>query len=251
MKRFLLLLIVLTLISASALAELPDFSAMSFEELQTMKTALDKEYYSREEVTTRTLYPGKYVIGEDIAAGNYVASMTEMPDRYNEVATFGVYKNTEDYETVQQGSYARAIIEGSVYFGDKPGSLTLEAGEVLYIGRGSLTIATPGTDFTELYQYEPPEGTYVPAGDYHVPEDIPEGTYQVYATDVNVLRFGIYHSEEKYAENITYHYGQDESFRYFVSKSDPYTTIVLKEGYVLYAENNMIMKKQPKLSFDD
>ena len=67
MKRILALILILTLAVAPALAE---FADLSLEELQAKATAIQMEILARAGEGF-TLYPGIYIVGEDIPAGKY------------------------------------------------------------------------------------------------------------------------------------------------------------------------------------
>ena len=81
MKRILALILILTLAVAPALAE---FADLSLEELQAKATAIQMEILARAGEGF-TLYPGIYIVGEDIPAGKY---RVEVVKKYGVLSVF-------------------------------------------------------------------------------------------------------------------------------------------------------------------
>ena len=76
MKRIItVIVIIFLLIIPLALADSPDYSSLSFEELQNLKNAVDLEYNSRPESEGIELKEGVYIVGIDILPGKYYATM--------------------------------------------------------------------------------------------------------------------------------------------------------------------------------
>lgn len=84
MKRVLaaILIIFLLSITCSAFAE-SDFSGYSTEELYNLRNAINLELYKREnDVGSTTMLPeGKYLVGEDIAPGEYIFTCIALTSR--------------------------------------------------------------------------------------------------------------------------------------------------------------------------
>lgn len=100
MKRILsLVLAVLMIFGTVAVAELPDISGLSPDELEELKKQVI-------ELTKKTLPNGEYVVGTDIKAGTYVFHQEseykitdfEDEDLYEDIteASFYVYKLTDE-----------------------------------------------------------------------------------------------------------------------------------------------------------
>ena len=76
MKRFLCILLICLMITP-ALAESIDLSALSFDELRSLQTQLNKELVSRPEWKEVTVPMGIWVVGSDIPAGAYSIISTD------------------------------------------------------------------------------------------------------------------------------------------------------------------------------
>lgn len=246
MKRFLPILLLLVLIATAAFAELPDFSAMSFEELQTMKTALDAEFNSRPESSGIKLGTGSVVIGEDIKPGNYYIAMTQ-PSRLSQ-AHYRIYTDKETFEKEDYLSAENALDSGYLFLGEIPISILLEEGNVFVIDEGNVTLKASQFSDEELYKYEPPQGTYAEIGIYKVGTDIPTGKYLLYPATVKSGEYRLTKTvvnddgttEEKYVDSN------------MVNVSDPLKpiSIELKEDYILEIKSPIIITKQTPLSFE-
>ena len=110
---------------------------------------------------------------------------------------------------------------------------------------------------SDYYTYEPPEGTYVPAGAYMVgdeeEDDIPTGTFTVYAGTIYGGDVKIYNTQENYAQDGSWQLGYDKHCEVRVTKIPEPETIILEGGNVLLVEKDVIMKKGAsggKLVFD-
>lgn len=81
MKKFLIVLVVLLLISVAlpvvSSADGFDFSSMSLEELLGLKKAVDEEILTRVSQPLAALYNGKYVVGNNIRSGRFVLIVTQ------------------------------------------------------------------------------------------------------------------------------------------------------------------------------
>lgn len=72
MKRFLLVLVTLSLFVTCAFAEGVDLEGMATDELVALRDAVNAELAKRNFAEREVLVPaGTYIIGEDIPAGNY------------------------------------------------------------------------------------------------------------------------------------------------------------------------------------
>lgn len=71
MKRLLCVLFVLSLLPVAALADLPDLSGLSFDELVQLRGQINLAIWNSQEWQEVTISPGVYEIGVDIPAGHW------------------------------------------------------------------------------------------------------------------------------------------------------------------------------------
>lgn len=81
MKKLVSIILFITLFVVPALADEIDLSSMTFDELLTLRAALNSEISMRLENESSNIYSGKYIVGEDIKAGTYVL-FADMPSAY-------------------------------------------------------------------------------------------------------------------------------------------------------------------------
>lgn len=191
LNRILALTLGLLFLVGSAIADLPDFASMSFEELNTMKTALDTEYLSRPEAEGRNLGPDEYIVGQDIFPGTYYVAMV-----YPAHSTYRV--NVKFYDSVEERNaepdpdyYDHAKRDIELILGDAPQTLTLHDGEVVCVRWGSMFMKASAFDPKDYFSYAPPEGTIIPHGKYTIGTEIPAGTYTVYPAALDGGRYEI------------------------------------------------------------
>ena len=80
MNRFLCLLFVIVLIPVVSIADLPDISALSYDELVHLRDQINLAIWNSEEWQEVTVPVGIWKIGEDIPAGHW--TITPIPDTY-------------------------------------------------------------------------------------------------------------------------------------------------------------------------
>ena len=94
MKRFFCLLFVLVFLPLVSLADLPDISGLSYDELIQLKNQINLAIWNSEEWQEVTVPPGTWIIGEDIPAGHWSIRLGvkhgysrvwyfEQPDEFN------------------------------------------------------------------------------------------------------------------------------------------------------------------------
>ena len=232
-----------------------DLSGMAFSELSELKQKVDAEYNSRPEAEPFAVAEGFYTVGKDIEPGRYYAA-TVVPDEEGYSVRLHVYADKAQFDSRPSGYYGDYISEAYFSLGDEPKSITLEDGNYLYV-EGQLLFGAGEFDPADFFTYEPPKGTYVPAGAYMVGEgedkDIPAGTYTVYAGTVYGGEVKIYNDSDKYAQDGSWHFGYDNYCELRVAKKLEAETIILEEGYVLLVEKDVVMKRGSgggKLVFD-
>lgn len=251
MKKIITVFISLFMIISCAFAETTDYSSMSFEELDSMKKALDAEYFSRPESSGLMLEAGIYIVGESIKPGQYYAGMVK-PNSTNSNAFLVIYK---DYETfLQEEPYNTKLALYTNYFSlnDDPKSIILQENYVLSISYGSLLLKTSPFVSTDYYQYEVPGGTLVPNGKYIVGVEIPAGVYNTYPGTVNGGEFSIKVVSKKEDgttfEDVKPGYNRDINLSF--QKEVPSEKIELAEGDILEVRRSIIMSKPKMLQFD-
>jgi len=150
-------------------------------------------------------------------------------------------------------------------FREDPLMLKLDNGRYIHIEGANLLFSQKEIPEDMYYQYEPPEGTLVPAGKYIVGVDIPEGDYIFAPATSTAGLFIIYESEEdaeKALKNNEVYYWtlsknievkNREAYMLAVYKDDSTHSVPLREGEaVVITSTDAIMKKveKAKLSFD-
>ena len=80
MKRFIVILLALSLLFVSASAE--DLAALSVDQLRELVRLANAEIVSRQEWTGTDVPAGQWVVGEDIPAGNYSISLVDGEGAY-------------------------------------------------------------------------------------------------------------------------------------------------------------------------
>ena len=243
------------LFSTPVLASETDVTGMDFTALSELKQKVDAEYYSRPEAEPFSVAEGYYTAGKDIAPGRYYVA-TVLPNEDGYGVRMHVYADKAQFDARPAGYYGDYISDDYFTLGDEPKSMTLEEGNYLYV-EGPLLFSAGEFAISDYFIYEPPEGTYVPAGAYMVGEgedmDIPTGTFTVYAGTVYGGEIKIYYSKETYAQDGSWHLGYDKHCEVPVTKNPVPETIVLEEGYVVLVESDVIMKRGTaggKLVFD-
>lgn len=134
MKKVIALMIILALLGSVAMAEIPDVSSLTDEELGTLQKALSAEVSERGIEKSAVLMQGSYVCGQDIPAGSYL--FESIADKGSGV--FAVYtKNETDYPSKVKVVDSASVKRNSSYY------VTLEEGDVVEIPyQFKLTITT-------------------------------------------------------------------------------------------------------------
>ena len=133
MKKTLVLLLVLCIISFTASAEGIDLEHLSTEELIVLHESLDSILEDRFSCQLDAIYPGDYVVGKDIKEGSYLFSCTKVG-----IANFWIlttYKSEKDF--ADRNSLARQNLQVG-----GQAQLNLTDGMVLSVGDGLGTIQT-------------------------------------------------------------------------------------------------------------
>ncbi len=248
----LLLVAVLTCITFSAaFANDADLSAMSFEDLSTLKQKVDNEYNSRAEAEPFPLAEGQYLVGIDLAPGRYYMACVEAGDS-GYTTRLHVYVDRAQHDSAPSGRYGEYLSDDYFGVGDEPKSVRLGEGNFLLLESGSLLISTTPFKSSDYIKYELPDGTLVPTGVYEVGEngEIPAGKYNAFAGTASGGDLKIYLTKEKFTSDGSWHLGYDQHYELNATRNPKGEGLVLEEGYIVLVEQDIIMKKQQKLSFD-
>ncbi len=240
MKKLLSLMMVLFILITPAIAEGLDLEGMDYDSLMQLKRAVDAELYSRPEAEPITLAPGVYEIGKDIHQGRYFARVNSYEFGKSNSSRVSVY---ESNETV--GNWEGLISQKWLSIEDGSTSIDLTDGAFLEILDFPVTLSVSELTEEELYEYVPPEGTYVPAGTYVVGEDLPAGGYQIFMGTIVGCDVLVYDDENTFENGK---YSQRAELR--TIWDGHVGSISVKEGNIVKVENDVVMKKQPKLEFD-
>ena len=251
MKKLLIMMLCILFVSGTALGE-TEFSELPFDDLLTLKKSVDLEYASRPESEGIMLYSGTYVVGTDIKPGHYFAASVE-PNDINTGAYLSIYEDMETFNREEEFYHKLAKYYEFCGLGDQPESIILDAGNVIFLEYGSVLLKSEPFDPEKYYTYIPPEGTIVPPGTYTVGDDIPVGKYNAYPATLSGGEFKVLirvigddGSSSLVTKNGMY------SYTFIgVRKNQKYEPLDLEEGDILEVRNSIVMKKQPKLVFDD
>lgn len=135
MKKLLTIILILALLlPAAALADLPDISGLTKEELLQLDWQIQEQLFEYQ-LDDGVLVPaGVYVVGADIPAGEYKADIVS-----DVGGCVRVYKTISDYE---KGGFS---YQSEIYLGNMWGTLAfrlkIEDGNVLYIYSNSLKLS--------------------------------------------------------------------------------------------------------------
>lgn len=114
MKKLLILALVLFLVPAAVHAELTDLSAMSFDDLITLRDAVNAEIKSRPEWKQVVVPVGEWIIGVDIPAGYYSISAADLAI----VSATPVGSDSWDFRhVIAAGGFVGKVlfVEGSIF----------------------------------------------------------------------------------------------------------------------------------------
>ena len=122
MKKLITIVLILALaVPALALADLPDISGLSYNELIELRTKIQTQLFSSQLISGVTVPPGEYIVGEDIPEGSYRVGIINMGlDSMIEI-------DTAEKEIIT--SYAI----GEVYGAYEVGKMTVENGMIIKV----------------------------------------------------------------------------------------------------------------------
>ena len=148
MKKLLTIILILALaVPAAALADLPDISNLSYDELIQLKDSINLAIWNSQEWQEVTVPQGIWVVGEDIPAGTWTVkcaadsfSAITISDTLNEMGTDLEYSDYYHYESVTSP-------DSRIFEKDKDiteYTFTVKAGDYIKIEYASV-IFTPNT----------------------------------------------------------------------------------------------------------
>lgn len=243
MKRLLVVFFLLLSVFSVSFAEGLDLSTLSYEELCQLKDSVDMEYDSRLRDDVFLLYPGRYVIGDDLKPGLYYLT----PGDYGDEGTgyICLYENTQK-ETDRESLY------WSYFALDEVLSFTFAVGNVVMIDYVPLKVSSYPFDSSEFLTYELAEGVVVPQGVYRAGVDFPVGRYEIYPGGVAKSNIYIYYTEENYAndrfKNI--HGDCDATVEVYPTTKTQPKTLQVDDENVFVISNSVVMRKHEGFVFE-
>ena len=249
MKRtFVLFLSLLMLISTGlcsiALAE-ADYSGYSYDELIDIQEKLKLEIQTRPEAGKGTLETGVYIVGKDIAQGEYVLRPLSPESEYAQVAT---YENERIRNTTStSGSWGATMMLDYVSQSSSYLRLALYEGNVVESTRTAVEIERVGNVDEKPVppEYAVPDGTLIPKGEYTVGDLIPAGAYAIHYNGEMSALVRMYES----SEDARINWGA--KLRKTLDIYDPIVLATLPEGFVLKIDyGSVIMKKAGAFTFE-
>lgn len=227
-----------TLTLNNCFAEGIDLTSMDIDELLALKNALTLELQSRPEASPFEVNPGTYIVGEDIKAGKYYIAAKGLSEGTGQIH---IYETKDQYQNRPAGKYGDFIENFYINAEDYAIIVTLVDGNLIYLQSAPVMFSVNEFEGGKYYTYTPPEGTYVPAGIYTVGVEIPAGTYQFFAASLNSRNVHLY---EKSLDDKDY-----ETIRIRAAEDD-YETAILSDGNILEVRTDIVMRKQPALTFE-
>ena len=248
MKRVITFVVVFVLlVTCVSLAESTiDFSEYTLEELIQIKSDLSDEIAKRPGGEKTALGAGQYRIGEDLPAGVYAFRFVQNGDKDVERSDYYVYENESmykyDVDRLWLGDMPR--IDGSLR-GDGETRISLYPGEFLSLRYNGAEIERVGNVSEPVINYEIPEGTDIPKGEYVIGEEIPVGTYKIYYNGKGTARVRVFIDADE-ADSIF-----NEGKETILNTTNTEGTVFLSDGNVLRVEYTpIIMAKGGGFNFD-
>lgn len=127
MKKLLVFLLALTLLSTAALAEI-DLSGMTYDELLDLRAQVDQALWASDGWQEVDVPSGVYVVGEDIPAGRWTLTCDSV------MSSLVIYPTKADYDNQTYNMKDMAVVSS-----DNPYNLTAVAGECIAISGNAVT----------------------------------------------------------------------------------------------------------------
>ena len=161
------------------------------------------------------------------------------------------------YESYEAGEKHGWLFTGNekwaynLYLNDDPVMISVENENVLCIANAPAYISRTPFDPKEIYSYEPPKGTTVPAGRYTIGQEIPVGSYRVYPADPKLGEYQVRRPRIVDGEEKIDAINAPETTNKLRVYTEPESTVVnLQENDVLVVTKDIVMVKSHPLSFD-
>ena len=218
-KSFLLLTALILLLGAvSALAETPDLSQMTFEELAELRTLIDAEMLTRPEAEDIVLAVGEYVVGRDLKPGTYYAiyESGEWSSGYVRIFQDETKEKRLLYMSTDPASYNVYMLKDLV------------EGNVVVIEYNALRV-----NMTGFPDHHAPEGTLIPAGVYEVGVEIPAGKYSAFL-NAGASNIYVYQNMDAYQNGK-----KQQSFRFGYTNRE--CVLSLQDGNIVEVKSNSVI----------
>ena len=151
MKKFFLLLLAISLLITAAVADAPDLSGMSFDELVALRDQLNLSIWNSREWQEVTIPAGVWQVGVDIPAGYWTVSVADFM-QYETIRYF------EKLDTVGLGPdysgylFMQSIVSQDIaeYGGGLPSSVSIDMKEGWFFTCSGSVTFTPYTGKPDL-----------------------------------------------------------------------------------------------------
>ena len=220
-----ILLTMIALLSASVcLAEQTDLTALSVDELLSLRQRVNAELMTRPEAEDVVLEAGEYLVGTDLKPGNYYAIPANGGRQALQVFADSTMENSLHYYLCDSEFYEIQRIP-------------LEEGNYVVVHGPVIMNLTGFPDY-----HIPLEGTTIPVGIYEIGNEIPAGKYSLYCNGVQANIY-IYKNREdavanSFLDNLYYQHLDYRSDNRLIS------VLYLEEGtWLVISESPVIMTK--------
>ena len=135
MKKLITLLLILAMLPVIALADLPNISGLTDEELIELQRQIQLKLFSEKLIDGVKVSPGVYMVGKDIPEGEYrIEYRTE--DKYS-LATFSAYREEPFFSFVSILGYTRPTEIGKIELTDGV-TVKIESDSLYFYGYSGL-----------------------------------------------------------------------------------------------------------------
>ncbi len=248
-KGYLVIILLMLCLNLSANAEKTDLTTMDYDSLLLLNQEINMELRSRPESKSFILTEGQYIVGKDIKPGKYYVMITEPAEEsviLGNLRVISIYKDKAAYER-QTGSLFSETWLSQFRFSFDGNYKTIYFEDGYYFTlTDSLTFSSIPFSKEDLWKIDVPKGTLIPAGVYTVGNEIPAGEYELYPGELTGGDLYLYYNEYSYKNDGSYHFNSDKHYELKVFKTLKPMSIYLEDGYIILAENDVIMKKPEK-----